>query len=148
MRYGGSSSAKPDGAPLATVKDSSFDTASVSKTQTSSISSKISATSIELRNPNALPAKNIIIIAISIGNLPLQGIKLFVNTAISLSFGFSMIRQPVTPQALQPMPIAMLGLRERVLSLNEGFPVDNRFMRTLDSYPITRWVYQRGFKLE
>ena len=58
---------------------------------------------IELANTQALPEKNIVISAISIGNLPLQGIKLFVTIAISLSLGDSIMRQPVTPQALQPL---------------------------------------------
>ena len=63
---------------------------------------------IELANTQALPEKNIVISAISIGNLPLQGIKLFVTVAISLSLGDSIMRQPVTPQALQPIPIAIV----------------------------------------
>lgn len=63
---------------------------------------------IELANTQALPEKNIVISEISIGNLPLQGIKLFVTVAISLSLGDSIMRQPVTPQALQPIPIAIV----------------------------------------
>ena len=42
---------------------------------------------------------------ISIGNLPLQGTKLLVRIAISLSLGESIILQPVIPAALHPNPI-------------------------------------------
>ena len=42
-----------------------------------------------------------------VGNLPLQGIKLLVRMAISRSRGESIIRQPVTPAALQPKPMHM-----------------------------------------
>ena len=44
----------------------------------------------------------------SSGNRPLQGTRLFVRIAIKRSLGESMIRQPVTPAALQPSPIAMV----------------------------------------
>ena len=54
-------------------------------------------------------AKNIEIIAIIAGNLPLQGTKLFVITARSCSRFESMMRQPVTAAALQPKPIHMVS---------------------------------------
>ena len=41
-------------------------------------------------------------------NFPLQGIMLLVSTAMSFSRGDSMIRQPVTPTALQPSPMHMV----------------------------------------
>ena len=59
--------------------------------------------------PAAPPIKNIVIIAISVGNRPLQGTKLFVMIAIRRSRGESMIRQPVTPAALQPNPMHMVN---------------------------------------
>ena len=52
--------------------------------------------------------KNIVIIMIIVGKRPLQGTKLFVIIAISLSRGESIILHPVTPQALQPNPIAIV----------------------------------------
>ena len=55
--------------------------------------------------PPAAPIKNIVITDISMGNLPLQGTKLFVSIASSRSRGESIIRQPTTPAALQPKPI-------------------------------------------
>jgi hypothetical protein len=54
-------------------------------------------------------AKNIAMMAISVGNRPLQGTKLLVRMAISRSRGESMILQPITPQALHPKPIHMLS---------------------------------------
>ena len=52
---------------------------------------------------------NIEIIVISMGNLPLHGVKLFVSMAINLSLGESIILHPVTAQALQPKPIAIVS---------------------------------------
>ena len=49
--------------------------------------------------------KNMEIRAIRRGNRPLQGITALVIMAIKRSFLVSMIRQPVTPTALQPKPI-------------------------------------------
>lgn len=49
--------------------------------------------------------KNMVIMAMSVGNLPLQGTKEFVKMAMRRSRGDSMIRHPVTPQALQPKPM-------------------------------------------
>ena len=42
------------------------------------------------------------------GNRPLQGTKLLVKDATSRSRGESIIRQPVTPTALQPNPMHMV----------------------------------------
>ena len=49
--------------------------------------------------------KNIVDIAINVGNLPLQGIKVFVSIAINLSLGESIILHPITPHALHPNPM-------------------------------------------
>jgi len=54
-------------------------------------------------------AKNADATAIIVGNLPLQGTKLFVMTAMSLSLGESIILHPITPAALHPNPIHMHG---------------------------------------
>ncbi len=51
------------------------------------------------------PPKKIVAMAIKVGNLPLQGTKLLVIMAISLSRGESIILQPTTPAALHPNPI-------------------------------------------
>jgi len=46
---------------------------------------------------------------ISVGHLPLQGMKLLVRMAMSRSRGESMTRQATTPAALQPRPILMVS---------------------------------------
>ena len=61
------------------------------------------------------PVKNIAMSAIIAGSRPLQGMKLFVMIAISLSLGESIILAPVTPTAPQPIPMHMVGLREITL---------------------------------
>lgn len=55
------------------------------------------------------PAMKMEAMAIRVGNLPLQGTKLFVSIATSRSLGESMIRQATTPAALQPNPMHMVG---------------------------------------
>ena len=50
-------------------------------------------------------AKNMEIRAIRVGNRPLQGTRLLVKIAIRRSLGESIMRQPVTPAALQPKPM-------------------------------------------
>ena len=54
-------------------------------------------------------AKNMVRTAKIVGNLPLQGTRLLVSMAIRRSLGESMIRQPVTPAALHPRPMHMVG---------------------------------------
>ena len=52
--------------------------------------------------PAAPPRKNMVITAIRAGKRPLQGVTLLVRIATSRSRGLSMMRQPLTPTALQP----------------------------------------------
>ena len=59
----------------------------------------------EAPKPCIVPAIKIVAMDIKNGNLPLQGTKLFVKIAISLSLGESIILQPTTPAALQPKPM-------------------------------------------
>ena len=59
------------------------------------------------KSPVDDPKKNMVIIEIKVGNLPLQGTKLLVRMAMSLSRSESMIRQPITPAALHPKPMHM-----------------------------------------
>ena len=58
----------------------------------------------ELPQPSEA-AKNSVKMVIIAGNRPLQGMQTLVSMAISRSRGESIIRQPVTPAALQPSPI-------------------------------------------
>ena len=64
--------------------------------------------SAERRGEAEGPAKNMLSSASSSGKRPLQGTKLFVRIASSRSRRESMMRQPVTPAALQPKPIAIV----------------------------------------
>ena len=113
-RYGGSSRVKEEGIPLSRVCDKSLDIASVAATP-SRIAPR--SRSADITDENLFPAvtKNIVIIAIIVGNRPLQGTKLLVRIAISRSRGESIIRHPVTPQALQPNPIAMDRIKPLVI---------------------------------
>ena len=56
-----------------------------------------------------IPIKNRVISMMRVGKRPLHGTMELVRMAISLSRGESIIRQPTTPAALQPKPIAMSG---------------------------------------
>ena len=92
------------GIPLSTVFERIFETKSVMSTEKATNPVRIAAPSREES------VKNIAISAIIAGSLPLQGIKLFVIMEMSLSRGESMILEPVTPTAPQPIPMHMLGL--------------------------------------
>ena len=108
LRYGGSSSVKEDGTPRRMVCDSRRDTANVTKTP-SRISPSSNRAELTERHSPLPAAKNREIQVIMVGNLPLQGIKLLVRMAISRSRGESIMRQPVTPAALQPKPMHMVS---------------------------------------
>ena len=58
--------------------------------------------------PTDIPPMNMAAMEISIGNLPLQGIKALVNIAIILSLGELIILHPMIPAALHPSPIHMV----------------------------------------
>ena len=102
LRYGGNSKVNDEGVPLSIVFDNNQDVNKVTI-----IPSNITPVSINPFNKLELllPIKNIDMMANRVGNLPLQGIKLLVKMAISLSRLESIIRQPVTPTALHPKPI-------------------------------------------
>ena len=67
------------------------------------------APAASVRTGEAAGMKKIRIMAIRVGNLPLQGTKLLVSMAMRRSLGDSMIRQPVTPQALHPKPMHIVS---------------------------------------
>ena len=96
---GGSSNIKGDDFPFIIVLESSFDTSKVV-----TIDIMISDKSISV-DVNVDVVKNIVISVIRVGNLPLQGTKLFVRIAINLSFFELIILADITPQALHPNPI-------------------------------------------
>ena len=91
------------------VPDSSRDTQKVRKTPSRMTPVSSSADSTPRPIPAPVPTKNMVMIAIRVGKRPLQGTKLLVRMAISRSRGESMMRQPTTPAALQPKPMAMVS---------------------------------------
>ena len=100
---------KEEGIPFKIVFDNIFDIKRVITTPSIITPIKIRAENRE-RNGDTIPAaKNIVIIDISMGKRPLHGTKLFVIIAISLSRGESIIRQPITPAALQPNPMHIVS---------------------------------------
>ena len=117
VRYGGSSRAKLEGIPFKKVFERNFVTATP-KTITLR---RMRADKAVLAALKAIPAvKNIVIMLISAGKRPLQGTKLFVRIAMSRSLGESIIRQPTTPQALQPNPMHMLREKDKRPTLKSG----------------------------
>ena len=54
---------------------------------------------------------NTVATVIKNGNLPLHGTNAFVNIAINLSLGESIILHPTTPAALHPNPMHMVVTR-------------------------------------
>ena len=100
---------KDEGTPFKRVLLNIFDTASVAAIP-NKITVQSRAADIRLPAKPVAPArKNIVITAMSVGNLPLQGTKLFVSMAIIRSLGESIILHPVTPTALQPKPIHIVS---------------------------------------
>ncbi len=76
-----------------------------------SVSSTAKMMSRNTKQPAArgLPlAKKQPVRSMSVGKRPLQGTRQFVSMAMSRSLGDSIIRQAVTPAALQPKPMHMV----------------------------------------
>ncbi len=106
--YGGNSNTKEDGIPFNIVFDKILDITNVMTIPRIITNMTAIVDTIDDPIPPIVPAINIVAIVIKNGNLPLHGTKLFVNMAINLSLGESIILQPVTPQLLQPNPIHMV----------------------------------------
>ncbi len=109
LRYGGSSRVKEVKTPFNIVFESSLDTAKVIPTPSSITKVSSNADKIDSNPPAEVPIKNMVNMAIRVGNLPLQGTKLLVNIPISRSLGESIILHPTTPAALHPNPMHMVG---------------------------------------
>ena len=105
LRYGGSSNINDDGIPFKIVLDNILDINKVINTEKHITNTNSNELSNEEVKVLFNPTKNMVIIAIIIGNLPLHGTKELVRIAINLSLFESIIRHPVTPTALQPNPI-------------------------------------------
>ncbi len=99
---------KDDGIPFKSVFESNLEMSKVKTTPSTITAVRNSAERADWKAPEAAPAKNMVIIAISVGKRPLHGTKLFVRIAMSLSRGESIILQPITPQALQPNPMQIV----------------------------------------
>ena len=99
---------KEEGIPFNTVMERTLETAKVMHTPRTMNRVRSRADSMESKAPPDTPTKNMEIMAIRVGNLPLQGTKLLVIMAISRSLGESMMRQPTMPAALHPNPIHMV----------------------------------------
>ena len=100
---------KEEGTPFKNVLDKIRETSKVITTPRTITAINQTAETIDRRDEITFPAKNMVIIAIRVGKRPLQGTKLLVMVAIKRSRGESIIRQPTTPQALQPNPIAIVN---------------------------------------
>ena len=131
--------------PFKIVFDKIFEVTKVIITPKIITEVKIKADFKELKNPSVSPMKNIDIMEISKGNLPLQGTKLLVKIAINLSLGESIILQPVTPQALQPKPMHIV---------RDCFPCAPHFLKALSrlnailgKYPTSSIKVKSGKKM-
>lgn len=99
---------KEEGIPFNTVMERTLETAKVMHTPRTMNRVRSRADSMESKAPPDTPTKNMEIMAMRVGNLPLQGTKLLVIMAMSRSLGESMMRQPTMPAALHPNPIHMV----------------------------------------
>ena len=130
---------------MSTVPDNSRDARKVAPTPSSTSPVSSAAEASEAPNPPEAPTKNIVRIAISVGNRPLQGTKLLVSIAMSRSRGESMMRQPTTPAALQPKPIAMV--RACLPQARHFLKVRSRLNATRGRYPRSSSSVNRGKKI-
>ena len=119
--------------------------ASVMATQNTMTPKNIAAASADRPGPAASPRKNRPIRAISVGKRPLHGTKQLVRMATSRSLGLAMMRQPVTPQALQPKPMAMVRLcRPQAPAARKHRSMQKA---TLGRYPASSSSVNRGKKM-
>lgn len=104
--YGGSSKVNDEGSPFKMVFERIFEINRVTKTENTINPKRVRADSVDDANLLDAPlTKKMEIIAIRVGNLPLQGENTLVRIAISFSFFDWIILHPITPHALQPYPM-------------------------------------------
>ena len=84
------------------------DTISVVAAPINTIRTKEPAAAMAANAGGNAAATKIVASIINVGHLPLQGMKLLVRMAISLSLGESITLQATTPAALQPSPMLMV----------------------------------------
>src|SRR5690554_6093765 len=104
QRYPGNSKVKLEGIPRRTVFDRSNEKRRVAPTPIRITRRTTDEAITLLFLPSKTTVKKEDMIK-RVGKRPLQGTKLLVRIAISLSRAESIIRQEVTPTALQPKPI-------------------------------------------
>lgn len=126
-----------EGIPFRIVPESSRETRKVMATPSTITPTSSSADTTDCRGAITLPAKNMVINAMIVGNLPLQGAKLLVKIAISRSRGESMMRQPMTPAALHPKPIQIVSA---------CFPQACAFLKWWSRLKATRGRYPKSSK--
>lgn len=107
--YGGSSNKNDDEIPLRIVLDKMRFTKKVIATEKHNIRSSRTLCQTVEKLSNKVGARNKVITAIIIGNLPLQGINEFVKMAKSRSLLESIILHPFIAAALQPSPIHIVS---------------------------------------
>ena len=96
---------KDEGMPFNKVPDRIFETKKVISIPNIITPVSITVDKTEFNMVILLPMKNMVIMEIRSGNLPLHGTKLLVRIAIRRSLGESIILHPMIPQALHPNPI-------------------------------------------
>lgn len=98
-----------DGIPFKIVLDNILEISNVSTIPKIIIPSTAMVAAKDFIPPVKNPPIKIVAMQIRNGNLPLQGIKLFVKIDTSFSLGESIILHPTTPAALQPSPMHMVS---------------------------------------
>lgn len=143
--YGGNSSTKEDGELFNNVEESTLDTARVSRMEIIITNPNSKVETMEEANGRIETVKNIVIIAIIVGNRPLHGTNTFVKIAISFSFGEVMILHPTIAAALHPNPIQ---------AVNDCLPqhpalqnMPSRLNATLGRYPKSSRIVNIGKKI-
>ncbi len=106
--YGGSSRVNAEGTPFKMVLESASEIKSVTRIPMITSPTTV-AEAMRLLRLALIPPTNVAASAISAGNLPLHGTKLFVRIAIRRSLGDSITRAAMTPAALQPKPMLIVS---------------------------------------
>src|SRR5690554_796153 len=136
QRYPGNSRVKVEGIPRRIVLESNSEQRRVAPTPTRiTRRTKAEASRLFVRPSKATEKKEAMINRV--GKRPLQGTKLLVKMAISLSRAESIIRQAVTPTALQPKPIHMV---------RDCFPWAPAFLKNLSRLKATLGKKPRSSK--
>ena len=105
---------KEEGTPLRIVAERNRETKKVMQIPSKITKNTTSADMVGRNHRAQPPPTKIVAMMIIVGKRPLHGTKLFVSTAISRSRGESIMLVPVTPPALQPKPMHLVGLQKAI----------------------------------